>query len=75
MEAPEVEIGDLIRVHEWPYVEFLSRKCGELKEDDDLLEIDADTSISKGTYKAALRAAGAPCLGAFPRCCFAAFFR
>jgi acetoin utilization deacetylase AcuC-like enzyme/ankyrin repeat protein len=53
-------MSDVLRVHDWPYVRRLERACAELPEDDDAIgRLDADTAVSRGTYAAALAAAGA----------------
>ncbi|MBS0433150.1 MAG: histone deacetylase family protein [Proteobacteria bacterium] len=55
VEAPRVDRGQLLRVHEAAYVESIFAKEGLS------LHLDPDTVMSPGSLEAALRAAGAAC--------------
>ena len=59
-EAPMAEMGDVLRVHEWPYVAEFQRKCDKL-DGEELDSLDGDTTLSRRTFEAALRAAGSAC--------------
>lgn len=58
-------ISDVLRVHEWEYICQLRHHCEQLaleqEEDEVLFNLDADTSISRDSFLAALAAAGAVC--------------
>eukprot|EP01039_Chlorochromonas_danica_P004697 gene4697-5145_t len=58
-------ISDVLRVHEWDYICQLRHHCERLaleqEEDEALFNLDADTSISRDSFQAALAAAGAVC--------------
>lgn len=55
---PKCEMGDIVRIHEWGYVKHFQDKCDELEDDDELGELDGDTTYSKNTFDASLRACG-----------------
>lgn len=53
---------DVLRVHEWTYVSKVRDACARLVvEDGATAHLDADTAVSQGSYRAALKAAGAVC--------------
>lgn len=60
-------LSDVLRVHEWSYIRHLQAQCEAIESFDPedeisgLGQLDADTTISKGTFQAALAAAGAVC--------------
>lgn len=50
------------QVHEYPYVETLSRVCNSIPDHPQTLtQLDGDTGISRWSFEAALRAAGSVC--------------
>mmetsp|Transcript_5861 Transcript_5861/g.20432 ORF Transcript_5861/g.20432 Transcript_5861/m.20432 type:complete len:800 (+) Transcript_5861:169-2568(+) len=53
-------LTDVLRVHEWTYVKSVKDLCLSLPSGD-LGHLDSDTVVSKGSYQAALHAAGAVC--------------
>lgn len=72
----QAEMSDVLRVHEWPYVSKIEALCasipppaGEVGEEDysdmdgAIVHLDGDTALSRLSYRAALRAAGAVCEG------------
>ena len=67
MDPPSAVMADILAVHEWSYVRRIQHLCEGLSEDVDDAEgegigrIDADTSISKESFKAAMYAAGSTC--------------
>jgi len=60
-DAPLAEREQLLRVHDADYVDMIYENAP--KAHDVLTWIDGDTAMCSGTLKAALRAAGAACLG------------
>lgn len=58
-------ISDVLRVHEWMYARKVQERCSQIgidpEQEDGLDSLDADTSISRGTFNAALGALGAVC--------------
>jgi hypothetical protein len=53
---------DVLRVHDWGYLRKLKDACAGLAGDDTVVHnLDADTAISRGSFRAALKAAGAVC--------------
>lgn len=64
-ECREASIADILRVHEWPYLRRVQAKCDNLVEnpeaDNGIGFLDGDTTISKESFRAALKAAGAVC--------------
>lgn len=57
-EPPKAQIGDVLRVHDWGYVDSFREKCDELEDEEEMGELDGDTSFSKLTYEASLLACG-----------------
>jgi acetoin utilization deacetylase AcuC-like enzyme len=58
-------ISDILRVHEYSHVQFLRRTCESLEGEDSkagpgnrLRHLDRDTTISRGSFGAAAKAAG-----------------
>lgn len=51
-------LGDIVRVHDSNYIGEIRKIWGELSEDE-LIEYDADTHISKETWRASVYSAGA----------------
>lgn len=50
------------QVHEYPYVERISRACNSIPDHPQTLaHLDGDTAISRWSFEAALRAAGSVC--------------
>ncbi|KAJ0401781.1 hypothetical protein P43SY_006035 [Pythium insidiosum] len=77
-DIPRADIADILRVHEYRYVQRLRRACeglpstkirGSDRDDDDdddarapkTFVLDPDTALSRQSYDAATRAAGAVC--------------
>jgi acetoin utilization deacetylase AcuC-like enzyme len=60
--APLCELGDVLRVHDYAYVQNFRSKCEKL-DGDELDVLDGDTTFSEHTFSAALRAAGSACAG------------
>ena len=58
MNPPKAEFVDILRVHEWPYVQSFMKKC-EALDDDCLGDMDGDTTFSSKTFDASLVACGA----------------
>ncbi|KAI3431427.1 hypothetical protein D9Q98_004480 [Chlorella vulgaris] len=55
-------IGDVLRVHDWNYVRKIQAVCDALPDDPEAIgHLDGDTAVSRGTFAAALAAAGAVC--------------
>jgi hypothetical protein len=53
---------DVLRVHDWGYLRKLKDACARLAGDDTVVHnLDADTAISRGSFRAALKAAGSLC--------------
>ena len=57
-EAPEATLEQLLRAHSRAHID---RIMALLPTDDQVVEVDSDTFISRGSGRAALRAAGAVC--------------
>jgi len=60
MEASRANIADILRVHDYSYVNKLQKFTDQLSEDD-IGELDGDTSISGLSFEAAMFAAGSVC--------------
>lgn len=59
---PHADIADILRVHEYHYVNKIQQCCQRLKDDaSSTASLDSDTALSSNSYKAATRAAGAVC--------------
>ena len=57
LDAPEAEVDDLLRCHPMAYLEGLQSPVPE----GEWVGLDADTSLSSGSWTAALHAAGGAC--------------
>ncbi|CAM9799296.1 unnamed protein product, partial [Ectocarpus sp. 12 AP-2014] len=58
------ELADVLRVHDFNYVEKLERLCSSIPEGPgSLSHLDGDTAVSHNSFEAALRAAGSVCDG------------
>eukprot|EP00750_Incisomonas_marina_P000670 INCI10456.1.p1 GENE.INCI10456.1~~INCI10456.1.p1 ORF type:complete len:824 (-),score=177.59 INCI10456.1:347-2818(-) len=55
--APEATISDILRVHEYVYIQRLSEVTSKLKEGEHF-HLDADTLLNRHSFAAARRAAG-----------------
>jgi hypothetical protein len=55
---PRAEMGDILRVHDWGYVLGFKAKCDQLEDEEEIGELDGDTTFSKLTYDASLIACG-----------------
>lgn len=61
-QARPAPLADILRVHEWAYVRQLQRLCAAIPDDPAAIgQLDGDTAVSHGTFRAALVAAGAVC--------------
>lgn len=58
--APRADLDDIRRAHGQGYIDLI---CQNAPADDGFFALDADTALSRGTFEAALRAAGAACQG------------
>uniref|UniRef100_A0A7S2R760 Histone deacetylase domain-containing protein n=1 Tax=Mucochytrium quahogii TaxID=96639 RepID=A0A7S2R760_9STRA len=56
-KATRANIADILRVHDYPYVQKLEKFCGELSENE-IGELDGDTSVSQLSFEAAMYSAG-----------------
>lgn len=66
LNAQAATMSDLLRVHEWSYIQKLQQSCLSLStdpesEDDGIGNLDSDTTISHMSFEAAKRAAGSVC--------------
>jgi len=62
-EAPEAPLADLLRVHDFDYLRRIQRVCASLPPSPHAIgHLDGDTAVSRASWTAALRAAGATCL-------------
>lgn len=52
---------DVLRVHAWKYVKGVREACAAAPEDGGTRNIDSDTAVSRGSFRAALKAAGSIC--------------
>mmetsp|Transcript_27116 Transcript_27116/g.54231 ORF Transcript_27116/g.54231 Transcript_27116/m.54231 type:complete len:892 (+) Transcript_27116:385-3060(+) len=60
--ARRAAMADVLKVHEYSYVEKISRICNALPEHPQAsFPLDPDTVISKWSFEAAMRAAGSAC--------------
>jgi acetoin utilization deacetylase AcuC-like enzyme len=58
-EAPEAEIGQIMRVHSAEAVALIRDHVPKLTDDEGYYPLDGDTSLNPYSWRAALRAAGA----------------
>jgi Histone deacetylase domain/Ankyrin repeats (3 copies) len=55
-------IGDVLRVHEWVYVRSIKHACEAIPDSPGATaNLDGDTAVSHGTFRAALAAVGGVC--------------
>lgn len=58
--APKAELGDLMRVHDFDYLQRIEAVCARLPPSPYAIgHLDGDTAVSRESWEAALRAAGA----------------
>lgn len=60
-KAPRAQMSDVLRVHDYAYVKTLQELCAGLPDAERTQrvgELDGDTTVSDGTFEAAMRAAG-----------------
>lgn len=58
--APKAELGDLMRVHDFDYLRRIEAVCARLPPGPYAIgHLDGDTAVSRESWEAALRAAGA----------------
>jgi ankyrin repeat protein len=61
-DSKRAALGDILRVHDWPYVRRVISACEAVPDlPSEIRHLDGDTAISRGTWAAALAAAGAAC--------------
>lgn len=61
-EARRAAIGDVLKVHDYQYVERISQVIAEIPDHPSAIShLDPDTAISHWTFEAAMRAAGSVC--------------
>ncbi len=59
--ATPAKISDVLKVHDWSYVQRIRNICERLPKEESLARLDGDTTISKESYNAAMLAAGSLC--------------
>jgi len=66
-ECRMAAMSDVLRVHEWSYIRRIQGHCEQIRSDPEgyggMSNLDGDTTISRLTFEAALRGAGAVCQG------------
>ncbi|KAG7368554.1 histone deacetylase superfamily protein [Nitzschia inconspicua] len=61
-EARRAALVDVLKCHEYSYVETISQMCSVIPDHPSAVaHLDADTTMSRWTFEAALRAAGSVC--------------
>jgi acetoin utilization deacetylase AcuC-like enzyme/ankyrin repeat protein len=61
-KARRASMVDILKVHEYNYVELISRACLSIPDHpQSVAHLDPDTTISRWSFEAALRAAGSVC--------------
>ena len=61
-EARRAAMGDVLKVHEYTYVESISRASNSIPDiPNAVANLDPDTAISRWSFEAAMRAAGSVC--------------
>jgi len=61
-EARRAAVSDVLKVHEYSYIEKISHICSALPDHpSSIAQIDPDTAVSHWSFEAAMRAAGAVC--------------
>lgn len=59
-EAPKAQLGDLMRVHDFDYLRRIDAVCARLPSGPHAIgHLDGDTAVSRESWEAALKAAGA----------------
>eukprot|EP01038_Epipyxis_sp_PR26KG_P006205 gene6205-8545_t len=65
IECQPAAMADILRVHEWNYIRQVQQRCDAVldgvSEEANIAFLDGDTTISKGSFKAAVHSAGAVC--------------
>ena len=62
LEARRASMADVLKVHEYSYIETVSQLCASLPDHlKAIASLDADTSVSRWSFEAAMRAAGSVC--------------
>ena len=66
-ECRMAAMSDVLRVHEWSYIRRIQGHCEQIRPDPEayggMSNLDGDTTLSRLTFEAALRGAGAVCQG------------
>eukprot|EP00559_Dactyliosolen_fragilissimus_P009586 CAMPEP_0184865290 /NCGR_PEP_ID=MMETSP0580-20130426/17567_1 /TAXON_ID=1118495 /ORGANISM="Dactyliosolen fragilissimus" /LENGTH=1213 /DNA_ID=CAMNT_0027364421 /DNA_START=103 /DNA_END=3744 /DNA_ORIENTATION=+ len=61
-ESRRAAMADILKVHEYGYVERISQLCSQLSDHPNAIaSLDADTTISRWSFESAMRAAGSVC--------------
>jgi Deacetylases, including yeast histone deacetylase and acetoin utilization protein len=61
-DCRRASIADVLKVHEFKYVEHISQLCSEIPDHPSAIaHLDSDTGISRWSFEAAMRAAGSVC--------------
>jgi len=61
-ESRRAALVDVLKCHEYSYVETISQMCSSIPDHPSAIaNLDADTTISRWSFEAALRAAGSVC--------------
>lgn len=61
-EVRRAAMADVLKVHEYTYIEKTSQLCASIPDHPNAIQtLDADTTVSRWSFEAALRAAGSVC--------------
>ena len=60
-EAPRAAIGDVLRVHDYTYLKGVEAACESVAGEGAVKNLDDDTTVSRSSFEAAMRAAGGVC--------------
>lgn len=61
-ECRRASMADVLKVHEYKYVEYISQLCSEIPDQPNAIaHLDSDTGLSRWSFEAAMRAAGSVC--------------
>ena len=61
-ECRRASMADVLKVHEYKYVENISQVCSEIPDHPSAIaHLDSDTGLSRWSFEAAMRAAGSVC--------------
>jgi acetoin utilization deacetylase AcuC-like enzyme/ankyrin repeat protein len=61
-ECRRASMADVLKVHEYKYVENISQVCSEIPDHRNAIaHLDSDTGLSRWSFEAAMRAAGSVC--------------